>query len=145
MNYIWFGIIVLLSLVELLTLDFVAFWFIFSAIIALIISLSVESFFIQFSYFVIIGIFSVLVVKPFIIHLFLKIRINKQGSDLINKSGIVTKTVNNKEGQIEINKIKWPVISDVKIKIGSKVKVIKIDDTKIIVEEQKNEKNKKKN
>ena len=55
MIWIWLGIIVTLTLIEILTKNLVTFWYIGSAIIALILSLFIDSYLIQFLVFVIIG------------------------------------------------------------------------------------------
>ncbi|MDD2434808.1 MAG: NfeD family protein [Bacilli bacterium] len=144
MNYIWLAIVVLLLLIELITLDYIAIWFATSSLIALIISNYVESFFVQFLCFILIGTGLLVFFKPFAVNFLLKKKIDKYGKNLLNQTGIVTKSVNYKEGQVKIDERLWSVTSNKRIKIGSKVKVTNIDGIKITVEEEQVG-NKKKN
>lgn len=55
MTWIWLGLIVTLTLIELLTKNIVTIWYIGSAIISLILSLFIDSFLTEFLLFVIMG------------------------------------------------------------------------------------------
>ncbi len=55
MIWIWLGLIVALTLIELLTTKLITIWYVLSAIIALISSLFIDSYLIQFSVFAVIG------------------------------------------------------------------------------------------
>lgn len=55
MTWIWLGIIIVLTLLEILATKFIPLFFIVSATISLIISFFIDSFFIQFLVFVILG------------------------------------------------------------------------------------------
>ncbi len=143
MNYIWFGIVALLSLIEIITVDLVALWFIISGIIVIFLSAYIESFFIQFILFIIIGIIPLLFLRPYVKKYLTRIKIKNNTNSLINKVGIVTKEVNESEGEIEINNNIWPVRASKKIKVGSKVKIDSIKNFTIYVSEEKSNKKKK--
>lgn len=143
MNYIWFGIVALLSLIEIITVDLVALWFIISGIIVIFLSVYIESFFIQFILFIIIGIIPLLFLRPYVKKYLTRIKIKNNTNSLINKVGIVTKEVNESEGEIEINNNIWPVRASKKIKVGSKVKIDSIKNFTIYVSEEKSNKKKK--
>lgn len=144
MNYIWFGIVVLLSLIEIITLDLVALWFIISGIIVIFVSIYVESFLIQFIIFVLIGIIPSIFFRNYVKDFLLRMKVKNNVKYLIDKTGIVTKEVNDKEGEIEINKKLWPVVASKKISVGSKVKVDSIKNFTIYVSLIENKKNNKK-
>jgi membrane protein implicated in regulation of membrane protease activity len=55
MVWIWVGIIIALTLIEISTVNLVTVWYIISALIALGLSFFVEDYLIQFSVFVIVG------------------------------------------------------------------------------------------
>ena len=55
MIWIWLGIILVLTLLEVASANFVTLFFVASAILSLILSLFVDSFLIQFLVFVILG------------------------------------------------------------------------------------------
>ena len=55
MAWIWLGLIITLTLIELLTKNIVTIWYIGSSIISLILSLFIDNFFIEFLVFAIIG------------------------------------------------------------------------------------------
>ena len=55
MIWIWLGIIIVLTLLELATVNLVTVLFVASAIVSLILSIFVDSFFIQFLVFVVLG------------------------------------------------------------------------------------------
>ncbi|MGE5456542.1 MAG: NfeD family protein [Ignavibacteriales bacterium] len=146
MNYIWFGIVVLLSLIEIITLDLVALWFIISGIIVIFISFYIESFLIQFIIFVLIGLIPFIFLRPYVKQFLVRTKVKNNIKYLINKTGIVTKEVNDKEGEIEISKNFWPVVASKKITVGSKVKVDSIKNFTIyvsLVETKKDNKKKK--
>lgn len=109
MNYIWFGIVALLSLIEIITVDLVALWFIISGIIVIFLSVYIESFLIQFILFILIGIIPLIFLRPYVKKYLTKIKIKNNMNSLINKVGIVTKEVNESEGEIELNNNIWPV------------------------------------
>jgi len=143
MNYIWFGIVALLSLIEIITVDLVALWFIISGIIVIFLSVYIESFLIQFILFILIGIIPLIFLRPYVKKYLTKIKIKNNMNSLINKVGIVTKEINEFEGEIELNNNIWPVRASKKIKVGSKVKIDSIKKFTIYVSEEKSNKKKK--
>lgn len=137
MLWIWLGLIITLVLIELLTSNLVTIWYVLSAFIALILSMFIDSYIIEFSVFVIIGTILLFTVRDH----FIKILNEKKKDLIINKIGIVVEEIKkNKPGRIKINKRTYIAISEKKIKIGHKVRVIDIEGTKLKVVEDKNEK-----
>lgn len=55
MMWIWLGLIIILSLLEVASKNYITIWFIFSAIISFILSIFIDSYIIQFLVFVLLG------------------------------------------------------------------------------------------
>lgn len=64
MEWIWLGVIISLILIELISLNFTAIWFIISGIISFILLQLKQGYNIQVSAFLIIGLFFIIVVRP---------------------------------------------------------------------------------
>ena len=62
----WVVIVIILSILEVSTINLVSVWFIVSALASLVISFFIDSFFIQFLVFVILGIILLITTKPII-------------------------------------------------------------------------------
>ena len=136
MIWIWLGIIIALTLIELLTVNLVTVWYIASAIIALIISLFVDNYLIQFSVFVIVGTILLFTTRDILLKYIVK---NKEKTNLdrvVGMTGIVTEEITNKTpGEVKVDGKKWTAIADKIIKIDSTVKVLEINGVKLKVEE----------
>ena len=55
MMWIWLCLIIVLSLLELASKNFIPIWFVFSAVISFILSIFVDAYIIQFLVFVLLG------------------------------------------------------------------------------------------
>ena len=135
--YSWLIIIILLSIIEILTVDLVTIWFIASAIFALIISFFTKNFVIQFSVFVILGIIFLIITKPIIKKAKNKSD-NKTNIDrIIGMKGIVTEDIKkNKSGEVKVDGKLWTAIADKEIKKDSIIKVLSIESVKLKVEKE---------
>ena len=134
MFYIWLGVIVLLTIIEVLTVNLVSIWFIISALFALIISLFIDSFILQFSTFVILGIILLILTKKFVAN---KLVLNEKTNldRIIGMRGVVTEDIDDLViGEVLVDGKRWSAISKTPIKKGEKVKIIKIEGVKLIVE-----------
>ena len=63
---VWLIIVILLTLIEVATVNLTTIWFVVSGIIALIISLFVDNYILQFGIFVILGVILLITTKPFL-------------------------------------------------------------------------------
>ena len=134
MFYIWLGVIVLLTIIEVLTVNLVSIWFIISALFALIISLFIDSFILQFSTFVILGIILLILTKKFVAN---KLVLNEKTNldRIIGMRGVVSEDIDDLViGEVLVDGKRWSAISKTPIKKGEKVKIIKIEGVKLIVE-----------
>ena len=139
MIWIWLGIIIVLTLLELATVNLVTVWFIASAIISLILSTFIDSFFIQFLVFVILGMILLVTTRDYLLKL-LGNRKEKTNLDrVIGMEAIVTEEISkNKPGEVKVDGKRWTAIANKKIKVDSTVKVLEIEGVKLKVEEVKN-------
>ena len=120
MIWIWLGIILFLTLIEVSTVNLVTVWYIASAIVAMILSIFVDSYFVQFLVFVVLGTILLLTTRD------------------IGMEAIVTQEINkNKPGEVFVDGKRWTAISEKKIKVDSTVKVLEINGVKLKVEEVK--------
>jgi membrane protein implicated in regulation of membrane protease activity len=136
MTWIWLGIIIVLILLELATVNLVTIWYIASAIISLILSLFVKNFFIQFLVFVLLGTILLMTTRDVLLKV---IRQKKEKTNLdrvVGMQAIVTEEISkNKPGEVKVDGKKWTATSNKKIKVDSVVKVCEIDGVKLKVEE----------
>lgn len=136
MVWIWLGIVITLTLIEVSTVSLVSIWYIASALVSLVLSFFVHSFLIQFAVFAILGTILVITTRDYLLKLFVK---NKEKTNLdrvVGMTGYVTKEITKKDsGEVKVDGKLWTAISDKKIKIDSTVKVLEINGVKIKVEE----------
>jgi len=138
MTWIWLGIIIVLTLLELATVNLVTVWFIASAIISLILSIFVHNFFIQFLVFVILGLILLVTTRDYLIKLIGDKKEKTNLDRVIGMEAIVTEEISkNKPGEVKVDGKRWTAISTKKIKVDSTVKVLEIDGVKLKVEEVK--------
>lgn len=136
MAWLWLCIVIVLTLIEVSTINLVTIWFIASGIIAMILSLFVDNYFIQFFIFVILGIILLITTRKYLVNISSN-KAEKTNLDrVIGENAIVTLEIDkNKIGEVKIDGKKWSAISSKKIKEGSTVKVLSIEGVKLKVEE----------
>jgi len=137
MVWIWLGLVVTLTLIEVLTTNLVTIWYIASALVSLILAFFVDSYLIQFSVFVILGTILLLTTRDYLIKLIVQ---NKEKTNLdrvVGMIGVVTEEITSKKsGEVKVDGKRWTAIADKKIKVDSTVKVLEIDGVKLKVEEE---------
>lgn len=136
MVWIWLGVVIALTLIEISTVSLVSIWYIASALVSLVLSFFIDNFLIQFGVFAILGTILVITTRDYLVKLLVK---NKEKTNLdrvIGMTGYVTKEITKKNlGEVKVDGKLWTAISDKKIKVDSTVKVLEIDGVKIKVEE----------
>jgi len=134
MFYMWLGIIILLTILEISTVNLVSIWFIISGILALIVSLFVDSFIVQFGIFVVVGIILLVLTRKFLTNkLVLKEKTNLDR--IIGMRGVVTEEIDDLVvGEVMVDGKRWSAISKESLKKGEKVKIVKIEGVKLVVE-----------
>jgi membrane protein implicated in regulation of membrane protease activity len=137
MMWIWLGLIITLTLIELLTANLVTVWYIASAILALILSIFIDNYLIQFSVFVIVGTILLFTTRDYLMKLLVKKKEKTNLDRVVGMTGVVTEEISkNKPGEVKVDGKKWTAISDKKIKVDSIVKILEIDGVKLKVEEE---------
>ena len=137
MPWIWLTVIVVMSILELATIQFVSIWFVVGAIGGLILSVFGLSILFQVIAFIVITITSVVLTRPLVKKI---MNFKKEDTNLgryINKTGMVIEEINNNfnSGQVKVSGLVWTARSeggDV-IKVGEKIKVTSIDGVKLNV------------
>ena len=136
MVWIWLGLVITLTLIEVLTTNLVTIWYIASAIISLVLSLFIDSYLIQFAVFVIIGTVLLFTTRDYLVKLLVKKKEKTNLDRVVGMMGIVTEEITKKNsGEVKVDGKRWTAISDKKIKVDSTVKVLEIDGVKLKVEE----------
>lgn len=137
MMWIWLGLIITLTLIELLTANLVTVWYIVSAILALVLSIFIDSYLIQFSVFVIVGTILLFTTRDYLMKLLVKKKEKTNLDRVVGMTGVVTEEISkNKPGEVKVDGKKWTAISNKKIKVDSIVKILEIDGVKLKVEEE---------
>ena len=136
MMYVWLGIVILLTFIEMATINLTSIWFIISGILALLVSLFIDNFFIQFLVFVVLGILLLITTRP-VLEKFIQKR--KQSTNLdriIGMKGIVTESIIPLEvGEVKVDGKKWTAFSEKQIEKGKTVTILSIEGVKVKVQE----------
>ena len=136
MVYIWVSIIVLLTFVELMTINLTTIWFVTSAILALIVSFFTDNFLIQFGIFVIVGIILLITTRPLLTKFLNRKNVPTNSDRILDMNGIVTEEIKKTQlGEVKVDGKRWTAYADKKIKVDSIVKILEIDGVKLKVEE----------
>ena len=132
--YFWLMMIIVLSIIEASTVGLVCVWYIASAIIALIMSLFIDEIILQFSVFVIVGTILLLSTRKLLKNKL----VSKEKTNLdriIGMRGVVTEDIGDLViGEVLVDGKKWSAIANEPIKKGEKVKILKIEGVKLVVE-----------
>ena len=130
----WLIVIILLTILEVITVNLVSIWFIASAIVSLILSFIIDSFYVEFCVFVCLGLILMLLTRPYLVKKLSKKKVPTNLDRVIGMVGIVTEEITRiKIEEVRVDGKKWSAISDEKIKVGEKVTIEGIDGVKLIV------------
>lgn len=138
MTILWLIIVIVLTFIEVITVNLVTIWFVASGIVALILSYFNTSFYIQFGTFVILGTVLLIFTKKPLEKMLNKSKQKTNLDLIIDTEGIVTEEITkNTPGEVKVDGKKWTAIAENTIKKGSTVKILKIEGVKLIVKEVK--------
>lgn len=133
--FIWIIIIVLLTLVEIMTINLTTIWYVASAVISLIISIFTKNFMLQFGTFAVIGTILLITTRPFLQKIMVRKKEPTNLDRVIGMEAIVTEPISkNQIGEVRVDGKKWSAYSNETIDINSVVKVLSIDGVKLKVE-----------
>ena len=134
MFYFWLGIVIVLGIIELLTVNLVSIWFIISGLFALVTSFVFDSFLIQFAIFVVLGVILMLSTRRLLEEKLVK-KEKTNFDRIIGMRGVVTEKVSETEiGEVKVDGKKWSAISSTTLNVGEQVKILEINGVKVKVE-----------
>lgn len=137
MQYLWLGIVILLVIIELATINLTTIWFVVSGIITLILSLFIDNLFIQMLIFVLGGVILLLTTRKILLK-YLKPRNIKTNIDrIIGMKGIALTDINENSGEVKVDGKVWNAYSKDLVKENERVIILEIKSTKLIVEKVK--------
>ncbi|MBR4262878.1 MAG: NfeD family protein [Bacilli bacterium] len=138
MEYFWFVMILVLSFIELITINLVTVWFVASAIVAWILSFFDIPFAVQFAVFVVLGIVLLITTRKQLTKWLNKTKHKTNLDRVLEMTGVVTKEITkNENGEVKVDGKRWTAVADKKIEVGATVKILRIDGVKLVVEEEK--------
>lgn len=131
---LWLVIVIMLTFLEVITINLVSVWFIASALVSLFLSFFIEEFYIQFGVFVILGLILMVITRPVLIKKFHKNDVKTNLDRVIGMEGTVTEEITKlKIGEVKVDGKTWSAISDKKIEAGTTIIVESIDGVKLVV------------
>ncbi len=131
---LWLIIVILLTIIEISTINLVSVWFIASGLVSLFLSFFIDSFYVEFAVFVILGIILMLITRPILTKKMTKKKVKTNLDRVIGMEGIVTEEITKlKTGEVKVDGKKWSAISEQKITVGTTVIVESIDGVKLVV------------
>ncbi len=135
MLYFWVSMIILLTIIEVCSINLTTIWFVASALVALIVSMFCDSVFIQVGIFVVLGVLLLITTKP-ILKKFMNVEKVKTNLDrVIGMKGVVTeKIMPLKYGEVKVDGKKWTAFSDEELNEDDVVKILSIDGVKLKVQ-----------
>lgn len=138
MNWIfWLVLVIVLSFIEIATVSLVSIWFVASGIVAMILSFFIEDTAIITTIFILLGIFLLVISRPIVNKLRSKDNEKTNLDRIIGETAIVTEDIKkNVVGEVKVDGKRWSAISKEKCLKGDRVKILKIDGVKLIVEKE---------
>ncbi len=132
----WLMLVIVLSIIEIATVNLLTIWFVISGIVALILSFFIKDTAIVSTIFAVLGIILLFTTRPLFYKL-LKPKNEKTNFDrIIGKVGIVTEEIKrNQIGEVKVDGKKWSAISNKKIEVGKEVIIEAIEGVKLLVKE----------
>ena len=132
---LWLIIVILLTFLEVITINLVSIWFIASALVSLFLSFMIDSFYIEFAVFVLLGLVLMLITRPILLKKMPRKEVKTNLDRVIGMEGIVTEEIaKHKIGEVKVDGKLWSAIANSAIKEGSTVKVRAIESVKLVVE-----------
>lgn len=133
----WLVLVIILTIIEIATINLLTVWFIVSGIVAMILSFFIDDVAVVSTVFAILGIFLLIISRPIV----RKIRKNENSKTnldlIIGATGVVTEEIKrNTVGEVKVDGKKWSAISSKKIAVGEEVVVEKIEGVKLIVKKE---------
>lgn len=138
MNWIfWLILVIVLSFVEIATVNLVSIWFVASGIVVMILSFFIEDTAIITTIFILLGILLLVISRPIVNKLRSKDNEKTNLDRIIGEDAIVTEEITKNEiGEVKVDGKRWSAISKDKCVKGDTVKILKIDGVKLVVKKE---------
>ena len=138
MTAFWLVLFVILSLIELATVNLVSIWFAVGALITTFASLATDNLMVHLAVFTISSILLLLLTKPFVKKIKRREVVPTNLDRVIGKVGVVTEKIEKDGiGEVKVLGKRWSAYSNKEIEVNKKVKVLSINGVKLKVEEFK--------
>ncbi len=136
MFWVWLGVIILTAIIEFATLDMTSIWFTVGAIIPLILSIVKVRWEIQVAVFVVLSLVLILSLRKITKNFLLRNAKDKTNLDSLvgQEFKLIDAIDDDKIGTIKVNGVIWNAIANEQIASGEKVKILKIQGNKFVVE-----------
>lgn len=130
----WLILVIVLTIVELATVNLLTVWFVISGIVAMILSFFIDDVTIVSTVFVLLGILLLFTTRPLLKKYLPTQRTRTNADRIIGMHGVVTEEIKkNSVGEVKVDGKKWSAISNSKIPVGSEVIIEAIDGVKVVV------------
>ena len=130
----WLILVIVLTIVELATVNLLSVWFVISGIVAMILSFFIDDVAIVSTVFALLGILLLFTTRPLLKKYLPTQRVRTNADRIIGMRGIVTEEIKkNSVGEVKVDGKKWSAISNSKIPVGSEVIIEAIDGVKVVV------------
>lgn len=138
MNWVfWLVLVIILTIIEIATVNLLTIWFVASGIVAMILSFFIEDVAVVSTIFAILGIILLFASRPIVKRLRSKDDTKTNLERIVGATGIVTEEIRkNTIGEIKVDGKKWSAISTRKIEVGEEVIVESIDGVKLVVRKE---------
>lgn len=139
MAFIWLAVFVVMVVTEIATLGLTTIWFAGGALVALIISLFNPPVAVQIAVFIVVSVVLLIFTRPIAAKHFNKKMVATNVDSVPGEIGIVSVNIDNiaATGTVMIKGMEWTARTesdDLKIEKGAKVKVLRVEGVKVIVE-----------
>lgn len=140
MSFIWMVSFIVLTLIEIFTINLVTIWFAIGALVSFFVSLCTENIGLQILVFIVISLITLLFTKKAVNKIKDKEMVPTNLDRVIGQIGIVTENIKPLEpGEVKVDGKKWTAIADKEIDINDEVKILSINGVKLKVEKIKEE------
>ena len=134
MNFFWFSLFVIFLIIEFITVGLVSIWFSFGSLFALLTTCFTDIVWIQALVFIVFSVLLIVICRPLIKSRFVKSEATNYGK-YIGRTGLVIKKITpDNYGEVKVDGTIWTAKANEEIKENEKVKVLKIEGVKLIVE-----------
>lgn len=138
MTAFWLVLFVILSLIELATVNLVSIWFAVGSLITTFASLATDNLMVHLAVFTISSILLLLLTKPFVKKIKRREVVPTNLDRVIGKVGVVTEKIEKDGiGEVKVLGKRWSAYSNKEIEVNRKIKVLSINGVKLKVEEIK--------